>query len=136
MLYAEVIPSRGGGTGFADMYSAFEAMPPEEQRRLAELRAIHNLDISRNRRHGDQLDQIRQHQPPANHQQMRRPGGLPLELFQILRVVHDEAQQKIDDRVDKAINDILGRIGDLQANGQADGHADDILFADKLNKTG
>src|SRR4051812_10790220 len=37
MLYAEVIPSRGGGTGFADMYSAFEAMPADEQKRLAEM---------------------------------------------------------------------------------------------------
>jgi taurine dioxygenase len=52
MLYAEVIPSQGGGTSFADMYSAYEALPPDEQRHLETLRAVHNLDFSRTRRHG------------------------------------------------------------------------------------
>ncbi len=73
MLYAEVIPSRGGGTGFADMYSAFEAMPSDEQERLAKLRAIHNLDFSRNRRHGDEpmTDAQRKAAPPVEQPVVR-----------------------------------------------------------------
>ena len=54
MLYAEVIPAHGGGTGFADMYSAFEALPADEQARYERLQVMHNLDFSRNRRHGDE----------------------------------------------------------------------------------
>ena len=54
MLYAEVIPATGGGTGFADMYSAFEALPTDRQRQLEGLRAVHNLNFSRNRRHGEE----------------------------------------------------------------------------------
>ncbi len=73
MLYAEVIPSRGGGTGFADMYSAFEAMPADEQRRLEEMRAVHNLDFSRNRRHGDEpmSDAQRKAAPPVEQPVVR-----------------------------------------------------------------
>ena len=54
MLYAEQIPSHGGGTGFADMYAAYDALDPAERARLAGLRAVHSLDFSRNRRHGDE----------------------------------------------------------------------------------
>jgi taurine dioxygenase len=73
MLYAEVIPSRGGGTGFADMYSAFEAMPSDEQKRLAAMRAVHNLDFSRNRRHGDEpmTDAQRKAAPPVEQPVVR-----------------------------------------------------------------
>src|SRR5438477_10369551 len=51
MLYAEIVPATSGGTGFADMYSAYEALEPGEQAKLAPMRAVHNLDFSRNRRH-------------------------------------------------------------------------------------
>ena len=73
MLYAEVIPSNGGGTGFADMYSAFEAMRPDEQRRLEAMRAVHNLDFSRNRRHGDEpmTDAQRKAVPPVEQPVVR-----------------------------------------------------------------
>jgi taurine dioxygenase len=54
MLYAEVIPARGGGTGFADMYSAWDALPVDEQARFEGLQVMHNLDFSRTRRHGDE----------------------------------------------------------------------------------
>ena len=69
MLFAERIPTTGGGTGFADMYSAYEALDPAEQRRLAGLRAIHNLDFSRNRRHGEapMTEAQRQAVPPVDH---------------------------------------------------------------------
>jgi taurine dioxygenase len=69
MLYAERIPASGGGTGFADMYAAYDALDPQEQTRLAGMRAIHNLNFSRNRRHGEapmtqaQRDKV----PPVDH---------------------------------------------------------------------
>jgi taurine dioxygenase len=69
MLYAEQIPSSGGGTGFADMYAAYDALDPEEQARLAGLRAVHNLDFSRNRRHGEKPMSAAQRSkvPPVDH---------------------------------------------------------------------
>jgi taurine dioxygenase len=73
MLYAEVIPSSGGGTGFADMYSAFEGMTADEQKRFAEMRAVHNLDFSRNRRHGHEpmTDAQRDAAPPVEQPLVR-----------------------------------------------------------------
>jgi alpha-ketoglutarate-dependent 2,4-dichlorophenoxyacetate dioxygenase len=69
MLYAERIPARGGGTGFADMYSAYDALDATEQARLAGLRAVHNLNFSRDRRHGEQplSEAQRQAVPPVDH---------------------------------------------------------------------
>ena len=69
MLYAEQIPSRGGGTQFADMYSAYEALAPEERARLGRMRAVHSLDFSRNRRHGEDpmTEAQRAAVPPVDH---------------------------------------------------------------------
>jgi taurine dioxygenase len=69
MLYAEQIPSRGGGTQFADMYSAYEALGPAEQARLGRMRAVHSLDFSRNRRHGEDpmTEAQRAAVPPVDH---------------------------------------------------------------------
>ena len=73
MLYAEQIPASGGGTCFADMYSAYEALEPAERARLAGLRAIHNLDFSRNRRHGEDpmTEAQRAAVPPVAHPVIR-----------------------------------------------------------------
>ena len=46
---AEVVPSRGGATGWADMRAAYEALDPETQQRLAETRAYHSLYYSQSR---------------------------------------------------------------------------------------
>jgi alpha-ketoglutarate-dependent taurine dioxygenase len=69
MLFAERIPASGGGTGFADMYSAYDALDPAEQARLGGLRAIHNLNFSRNRRHGEapMTEAQRDAVPPVDH---------------------------------------------------------------------
>jgi taurine dioxygenase len=69
MLFAERMPSSGGGTGFADMYSAYDGLSPEEQQRLAGMRAIHSLDFSRNRRHGEDpmTEAQRKEVPPVDH---------------------------------------------------------------------
>jgi taurine dioxygenase len=69
MLYAEMVPATSGGTGFADMYAAYEALSPAQQAQLAGLRAVHNLDFSRNRRHGEQPMTAAQREavPPVDH---------------------------------------------------------------------
>ena len=69
MLYAEQIPSSGGDTSFADMYSAYEALDPQERAQLAPLRAVHNLNFSRNRRHGEDpmTEAQRSAVPPVDH---------------------------------------------------------------------
>ena len=69
MLYAERIPEGSGGTSFADMYSAYEALDPEEQAHLAGVRAIHSLDFSRTRRHGEEpmTEAQRSAVPPVDH---------------------------------------------------------------------
>ena len=54
MMYSELSPSVGGETHFADMYGAYEALPEDWKRRLVGMKAIHNLDFSRTRRHGHQ----------------------------------------------------------------------------------
>lgn len=69
MLYAEQIPSQGGQTGFADMYGAYDALSAGEQARLARMRAVHNLDFSRTRRHGEEpmTEAQRREVPPVAH---------------------------------------------------------------------
>lgn len=69
MLYAEQIPSNGGETTFADMYSAYDALDPAERTELANLRALHSLDFSRTRRHGDDPLTAAQRAavPPVDH---------------------------------------------------------------------
>ncbi len=69
MLYAERMPTSGGGTGFADMYSAYDALDAGERERLAGLRAVHNLNFSRDRRHGEEpmTEAQRSAAPPVDH---------------------------------------------------------------------
>jgi taurine dioxygenase len=58
-----------GGTGFADMYSAYDSLDPAEQEKLATMRAVHNLNFSRNRRHGESpmSEAQRNAVPPVDH---------------------------------------------------------------------
>jgi len=42
MLYALEVPPAGGNTGFCNMYSAYEALPPELKRRAQGLRIKHD----------------------------------------------------------------------------------------------
>lgn len=69
ILYAEVTPESGGETHFCDMYGAYERLSPELKTRIAGLRAVHNLDFSRNRRHGEEplTDEQRRARPPVDH---------------------------------------------------------------------
>ena len=69
MMYAVEIPGRGGETHFCDMYSALERLPPQTRARIDDLRAVHNLDFSRSRRHGDEpmTEEQRRQVPPVAH---------------------------------------------------------------------
>ena len=69
ILYAEVVTSEGGETHFCDMYGAYERLSSDWKTRIANLRAVHNLDFSRTRRHGEDpmTDAQRAAVPPVDH---------------------------------------------------------------------
>jgi taurine dioxygenase len=53
MMYADPVSATGGLTEYVDIYSAHENLPSEWKARITSLTAIHNLDFSRSRRHGE-----------------------------------------------------------------------------------
>ena len=55
IIYGELVPTVGGETHFCDMYGAYERLSAAWKARIAPLRALHNLDFSRTRRHGVDL---------------------------------------------------------------------------------
>ena len=69
IIYGEVMPQAGGDTHFCDMYGAYERLDPAWKARIARLRAVHNLDFSRTRRHGEDpmTDEQRRARPPVDH---------------------------------------------------------------------
>ena len=73
MMYAMEIPAEGGETWFCDMYSALDRLPSGTRERIENLRAIHNLDFSRSRRHGEEprTDEQRRQVPPVAHPVVR-----------------------------------------------------------------
>ena len=73
LLYAEVAAGEGGETHFCDMYGAYERLSADWKRRIANLRAVHNLDFSRTRRHGENPMTAEQkaRTPPVDHPVVR-----------------------------------------------------------------
>jgi taurine dioxygenase len=69
IIYGEVVPESGGETHFCDMYGAYERLDPAWKTRIAHLRAVHNLDFSRTRRHGEDpmTEAQRLETPPVDH---------------------------------------------------------------------
>jgi len=69
LLYAVAVPTAGGETRFASMYDAYEALDEPTRQRLAPLRAVHSLDFSRTRRHGEDLmtEEQKKARPPVDH---------------------------------------------------------------------
>jgi taurine dioxygenase len=65
MMYAEICPKVGGETQFCDMYAAYEELSPDWKARIKGMKAIHNLDFSRTRRHG--------HEPMTAEQKAKVP---------------------------------------------------------------
>ncbi len=68
IIYGEVVPETGGETHFCDMYGAYDRLDAAWKARIANLRAVHNLDFSRTRRHGEDpmTDKQRRDQPPVD----------------------------------------------------------------------
>lgn len=73
IIYGEVVPQSGGETHFCDMYGAYERLSETWKARIAGLRAVHNLDFSRNRRHGDDpmTEAQRRERPPVDQPVVR-----------------------------------------------------------------
>jgi taurine dioxygenase len=69
LLYAVEVPAAGGETRFASMYDAYDALDEDMKQRLAPLRAVHNLDFSRTRRHGEDpmSEEQKKARPPVDH---------------------------------------------------------------------
>jgi taurine dioxygenase len=69
IIYGELVPKVGGETHFCDMYGAYERLSEAWKARLAHLRAVHNLDFSRNRRHGEEpmTETQKRERPPVDH---------------------------------------------------------------------
>jgi taurine dioxygenase len=73
IIYGEVCAGEGGETHFCDMYGAYDRLSPEWKARIAGLRAVHNLDFSRTRRHGEDLmtEAQKREVPPVDHPVVR-----------------------------------------------------------------
>jgi taurine dioxygenase len=73
IIYGELMPEGGGETHFCDMYGAYDRLDATWKARIANLRAVHNLDFSRNRRHReDPLTGAQRHaKPPVDHPVVR-----------------------------------------------------------------
>jgi taurine dioxygenase len=69
IIYSEIVPRAGGETHFCDMYGAYERLSAQWKARIADLRAVHNLDFSRTRRHGeDPMTEAQKREvPPVAH---------------------------------------------------------------------
>jgi len=74
IIYGEIVPEHGGETHFCDMYGAYERLSDDWKRRIAGMRAVHNLDFSRTRRHGTDLmtEAQKREAPPVEHPIVRR----------------------------------------------------------------
>ena len=74
IMYSVEVPEQGGETHFCDMYGAYEALDDGWKARLQNLKAVHNLDFSRTRRHGEDPMTAAQKRavPPAPHPIVRR----------------------------------------------------------------
>jgi len=69
IIYSEIVPAQGGETHFCDMYGAYERLSADWKARISGLRAVHNLDFSRTRRHGEDpmTEAQRSRVPPVDH---------------------------------------------------------------------
>ena len=69
IIYGEVVPETGGETHFCDMYGALERLGSLWKERIDKKRAVHNLDFSRTRRHGEEpmTEAQKLETPPVHH---------------------------------------------------------------------
>ena len=69
IMVADIIPSIGGETQFCCMENAYASLENSMKQKIAELSAVHNLDFSRNRRHGHEplTKEQKNKVPPVTH---------------------------------------------------------------------
>ena len=69
IIYGEIVPESGGETHFCDMYGALQRLSPQWKERIDGKRAVHSLDFSRTRRHGEEpmTDAQKRDTPPVDH---------------------------------------------------------------------
>ena len=113
IIYGEVVPPEGGETHFADMYGAYERLSPAWKTRIEGMRAVHNLDFSRTRRHGVDLmtEAQRRERPPVDQPIVRthpETGRRCLYLGDhaesIVGLPYDEGRALIDELNELAIH--------------------------------
>jgi taurine dioxygenase len=73
IMVAEMIPKEGGETHFYCTEAAFAALDKDTKDKVQSLQVIHNLDFSRNRRHGEQpmTEAQKKEAPPVSHPMVR-----------------------------------------------------------------
>jgi taurine dioxygenase len=113
IIYGEVVAGVGGETHFCDMYGAWDRLDTAWKNRIANLRAVHNLDFSRTRRHGTDLmtEAQRREAPPVDHPIVRvhpDTGRTCLYLGDhaesIVGMDYDEGRALIDELNDLAVH--------------------------------
>jgi taurine dioxygenase len=74
MMYSEICPKAGGETEFCDMHAAYDSLSQVWKARIKGLKAVHNLDFSRTRRHGHEplTPEQKANVPPVAHPIVRR----------------------------------------------------------------
>jgi len=84
IIFSDEVPAEGGETHFCDMYAAWESLSPARQQQLLPLRAVHNLDFSRTRRHRVDLmtEEQKRATPPVSQPVVRvHPDTTRIALF-------------------------------------------------------
>ena len=73
VMFSDEVPSEGGNTEFCDMYGALEKLPDALKAFVDTSFAVHNLDFSRTRRHGEEpmTEAQKNAVPPVAHPMSR-----------------------------------------------------------------
>jgi taurine dioxygenase len=113
IIYGEVMPETGGETHFCDMYGAYERLDDGWKKRIEHMRAVHNLDFSRTRRHGEEpmTEAQKRAAPPVDHpvvrthpETRRRCLYLGDHAESIVGMPYDEGRALIDDLNARAVH--------------------------------
>ena len=88
ILYGIETPATGGETQFADMVAAYEALDTAMKQRIATLRAVHDLDLSRRRMGEPPMTEAQRRQsPPVEHPLVRTHHETGRQLLYLSRHV-------------------------------------------------
>ena len=98
ILYGIETPTTGGETQFADMVAAYDALDAAMQERIAKLRAVHDLDVSRRRMGEPPMTEAQRRQsPPVEHPLLRTHPQTGRKLLYLSRHVSHVAGMAADE---------------------------------------